>query len=123
MFKYLYVPPPGHERQIEYIHSHAHNDYLEVAADMGCLGLVTFLGIFISFFALTLKKIKIILPKYHGIYTGLQSVIFAMFVSSCGGSIITVGMQAAALFWFFLGICSNMAANQYYLQQLPQSKI
>jgi O-antigen ligase len=119
MFKHLYSPRPGYEKLPTYNHSHVHSDYLEVAADMGSFGLAAFLGIFITFFALVLKKIKIISIKYRGIYIGLLSSIFAVLVACLGCTLITVGMQAAVLFWFFLGICVNMATSQYYQQESP----
>ena len=86
-------------------HLHTHNTYLEVAAEMGIIGLMVFLAIFILYFRKTFKSIKMIKDNnIRAIQIGLMGAIIAnlMYAMSC--TIITVGIQEAVLFWLLFGV-------------------
>lgn len=95
---------------------HAHNTYLEVAAEMGIIGIVTFLLIFIVFF---IKSIRLIaLPKgfdsenEQAIFLGLVGTILAILIFAFGSTIITVGLTISGYFWFLFGIASGFLTKK-----------
>jgi O-antigen ligase len=112
LFKQLYSPPAGHEDQQSFIHSHAHNTYLEVAAEMGILGLGAFLTIIVVFFKNFFVYLRRISDDLKPIYLGMTGVVFALLFTALGGSIILVGFQDSLLFWFFLGAVSAIKQGE-----------
>ncbi len=113
MFEFLYTPPKGYEEFQSYIHSHAHNNYLEVAAEMGSLGLVPFCAIFVTFCVIAYRRLRRRIGVNPGITAGLAIAIFAVILLCLSGSFITVGVQAAVLFWFLLGISADLLSTEY----------
>ncbi|MBU4346862.1 MAG: O-antigen ligase family protein [Candidatus Omnitrophica bacterium] len=104
---------------------HAHNTYLEVSAEMGIVGILTFLLIFITFF---IKSIHlIILPKALGsederaIFLGLVGTILAILIFAFGTTIITVGFTVSSYFWFLFGMANGLLFRNTKL--LTQQKI
>jgi len=90
-------------------HLHAHNVYLEIAANMGTFGLLSFLWIFIVFFFILLKKRPIWKKRpaeEQAILLGLSASILASLIVVFATTIIIVGLQDSAIFWFFLGAAS-----------------
>jgi putative inorganic carbon (hco3(-)) transporter len=83
------------------IHLHAHNTYVEVLADMGILGLISFLWIFVLFFMHGYKSIKDNpdLYKMSFIMMFIAVVVHEFFMS-----VILVGIPAPVIFWFLLGM-------------------
>lgn len=93
------------------IHLHVHSTYLEVAAEMGIVGLIAFLSIFIYFFIVLFKSKNIwknVLGDSDVLLLGLSTGILTTLIFANGVSIITVGIQDAAVFWFFLGMESSL---------------
>jgi O-antigen ligase len=88
---------------------HAHNTYLELGAEMGILGLLSFLFIFATFFKKSLKLIccphKNFPLGYNAIFLGLFSSIIAILIFALSTSIITVGVNNSVFFWLLLGMC------------------
>jgi len=119
MFEHLYIPPNKHP---DYIHLHAHNTYLEIASEMGTVGLLAFLLIFFKFFCVALKKIKnnLISLNERIALVGISGVVLASLFASFFGTLIIVGVQDASLFWFMLGIGSYLASRD---TSLAESKI
>jgi len=74
----------------------AHNEYLQLAAEQGIIGLGIFLWLIISYFNYGVKKLKSIKDKYKlGIVIGLMGSIIAFLVDG--------------LFWFPLRLPTNTA--------------
>lgn len=91
-------------------HLHAHNMYLEIAAEMGMIGLLAFLSI--QF--VVLKKFIKNLSDWTNtggcariITTATGVAIFASFISNLSTSSIMVGFQDALMFWLLLAIAVN----------------
>ena len=108
---YKYAPPRGYAEGN--VHLHAHNTFLEIAAEMGIVGLMAFLGIFVVYFKNAFKSVKLIRDKnIRTIQVGLMGAIFASLIYALFCTIIIVGLQDAALFWFLLGISSGLIKKQ-----------
>jgi len=90
------------------IHLHAHNTYLEIADEMGLVGLFAFLWIFVVFFKNAFRTIRIATGEQQTILLGLTGTIVATLIFAFGCSIITIGTQGAPMFWFLFGITSGL---------------
>ena len=91
---------------------HAHNVYLETMAEMGIAGILAFLGTFIVFFKTAFHSIRATADEYQTILLGLMGTILATLLLGFWGSIITVGVQGAAMFWFLFGIAAGLVVRQ-----------
>ena len=93
------------------IHLHAHNTYLEIAANMGTVGVLSFVGIFVVFFFILLRN-KPLWKKRpaeeQAILLGLSASILASLIVAFATTIIIVGVQDPAIFWFFFGVASAL---------------
>jgi putative inorganic carbon (hco3(-)) transporter len=83
------------------IHLHAHNTYVEVLADMGILGLLSFLWIFVLFFINSYKSIKD-KPDFYKI--SFMMMLIAVTVHEFFMSVVLVGVSEPVIFWFLLGM-------------------
>jgi len=92
-------------------YSHAHNTYLEIASEMGLVGLLAFLWIFAVFFRNAFRSIRNNIGKQKVVLSGLTGSIFAVLIYGMASSIITVGIQSAPLFWSLLGIASGLISK------------
>ncbi|MBP7087951.1 MAG: O-antigen ligase family protein [Candidatus Omnitrophica bacterium] len=99
---YIYSPHTGYSES--FIHLHAHNTYLEALSEIGLLGLIAFLSIFIIFFKNTFKLLKTVSNNdIQAVQLGLSAGILAMLIFAFSSTVITVGVQDTVLFWFLLG--------------------
>ena len=107
---------------------HAHNTYLEVAAEMGIAGLFTFLWIFAVFFTMawhwTRGSTGSGSPKNenHAIFLGLAGSIVAMLIFAFGTTIITVGITVSSYFWFLMGLAAGLFAREEPAPKIPVAK-
>lgn len=103
-FSKYWQPPPGYEK---FSYLHAHNTYLEVLSEMGIVGFLAFLGIFVAFLKKAFKAIKNISSDREIILLGLTGNLIATLILALFGSIILVGVQGPALFWFLFGMAAG----------------
>ncbi|MDD2703033.1 MAG: O-antigen ligase family protein [Candidatus Omnitrophica bacterium] len=98
-------------------HLHAHSTYLELLSEMGVIGFAAFLWIFFLFFR------KIFLNKSlwkneqndtTAIIVGLNSSIMALLIFAFASTIIIVGVEDSAVFWFLFGVAASF-------QSFPES--
>ena len=93
-------------------HVHAHNTYLEILCEMGFLGFVAFLCIFLIFFNNVFRELRLCQVIYtRAIHIGLVSSIIASLLFAFFCTIITVGFHDAPLFWLLLGFSSGIMRN------------
>ncbi len=91
-------------------HLHVHNIYLEIAAEMGIIGLLAFLSIL---FVVVKKFIKNLFDWANTggtariVTTAAGASIFASFISNLSTSSIIVGFQDAVMFWLLLAFAVN----------------
>jgi len=94
---------------------HAHNTYLELGAETGILGFLSFIFIFAVFFRKALRLISYpgsnLSPDYHAIFLGLFSSIIAILIFALSSSIITVGVNNSLYFWLLLGIATSLFSH------------
>ncbi len=106
--KILYQYAPGGAYSEAFIHLHAHSTYLEIAAEAGLAGILSFLLIFFDLYRRSrhvFYKLRTgIFEEKHLVVAGLVLSIFATSLFALVCSIITVGFQDATMFWFMLGL-------------------
>ncbi|MCX5686633.1 MAG: O-antigen ligase family protein [Candidatus Omnitrophica bacterium] len=86
--------------------SYAHNCYLQMAADTGLLGLISFLLFVTAVLAAGFKALKIIKdPLYYSLILGISLGLIAFLVHSAGDTNL-YSLPLAALFWLSAGILS-----------------
>lgn len=104
MYAERFMPMNGYSFGHE--HSHAHNTYLEILAEMGVIGLSAFLWVFFLFFRQVFSN-KPFWKNEHNdknvLILGLSSSIMAILIFALASTNITVGIQDAAVFWFLFG--------------------
>ncbi len=90
---------------------HAHNTYLEIAAETGILGLMSFIMLFIvfykNFFTITYKK-DYDYDFDYAMLIGFAGIIMSSLVFAIGCTIITVGVGESALFWLVFGLACGI---------------
>jgi len=94
------------------MHLHAHNTYLEVLAEMGVVGLLAFLWIFVLFFKNVFRIVRLC-PNNNiqAIQIGLIGSIFSGLIFALSCTIIIVGFQSAVVFWILFGVSSGLASR------------
>jgi putative inorganic carbon (HCO3(-)) transporter len=106
-FGNLYKPPAAYKNNPTWQHLHAHNIYLEIAAEMGAFGLLAFLAVIIvfllKFFIYWVKWVKSG-GKINVINVAAGAAVIASLISNVSVSSIIVGFQDSLLFWMFLAI-------------------
>ncbi|KPL04481.1 MAG: hypothetical protein AMJ90_00620 [candidate division Zixibacteria bacterium SM23_73_2] len=101
----------------------AHNEYLEILAEMGILGLVIFLWFLSGFFGYAFRYIKN-KKEQRLIVSGLISGVTAVLV----GSLFNLGLRwtgSAFIFWFLISFTLSMISNEQKSKKTPtkQKKI
>ena len=97
----------GDNRSI-YPHSfakHVHNEYLQLWAEMGMIGLGIFLGIMISFFYYGITQLKKLQDDFlhQGLIIGMMGTILAILVDGIFGFPLHLP-ATVVLFWLYLGL-------------------
>ena len=106
------------------MHLHIHSTFLEVLLETGAVGLLTFLWVFVIFFKNTIKSIKLCQDRDIGaMQLGLSSGVFASLLFALTSSVITVGFQDAALFWFLLGMGAGLIKEKGRLDGMIVQRI
>jgi O-antigen ligase len=84
---------------------HAHNTYIEILAEMGLLGIFTFIYIFSAFFILFFKFSKRDFDAFtKAILFGLAGSIIANLILAMSSTTFILGLQDAVMFWLLFGI-------------------
>ena len=87
---------------------HVHNNYLEIAAETGIVGLLSFLSVFGVFLKSAYSRLKLLKDDECIVFLGLTSSIIAALVFACSASNITSGIQEVTMFWFLFGMASGL---------------
>lgn len=95
-------------------HMHAHNTYLEVLAEMGILGLMSFLWIFVLFFKVCYRSIRGSPNAYN---ISFMIMFVGVAVSELFVSTILVGVSLPVVFWFLLGMGVVFMDGEYEIRK------
>jgi len=90
------------------IHLHAHNTYIEVAAELGVIGFLLFLGVF----AVLFKELPGIFKKERtddalAFSLGSSMAVLSVLIAAFAVTNIIVGIQDAAIFWLIFGVAAG----------------
>ena len=94
-------------------HLHAHNVYLEVAAETGIIGLAAFCAVFVSLF----KRVRAVMARFPGqddlraFIIGLSGLVFSSLLLAFTSTVIIVGVHDVVVFWFSLGLLSGLITS------------
>ena len=127
---FLFGAGPGMYEKLVYKYSkglvyiHAHNTYLEILAELGIVGLIAFLTIFINFYSRVLKNFSMLKESANRfLYAGLLASNFACLIFAFFCSIITVGFHDAPMFWLIFGMCFGLENAQSGNGAVKQERI
>jgi len=83
---------------------YAHNSYLQMAAESGVLGLISFLWVIVVLFRTSLRALKKMRGTFYGAYlTGLLAGLLAFLVQSFVDTNF-YSLQLSMLMWFMMGL-------------------
>jgi O-antigen ligase len=96
----------------ESIIPYAHNCYLQIAAETGIIGLVSFLLLIGTFFISTIKNLAKIKDRfYHAVLSAVSAGIIVTLVHSLVDTNL-YSLQLSVLFWIMLGINAAIIRNK-----------
>jgi len=93
---------------------YAHNCYLQIAAETGIVGLISFLTLLGTFFIYTITSLRKMKDKfYHAVLSGISAGIIATLVHSAVDTNL-YSLQLSVLFWIMLGINAALQRGLVY---------
>ncbi|MFC1699098.1 O-antigen ligase family protein [Candidatus Omnitrophota bacterium] len=100
-----------HYFKIEGIIPYAHNCYLQIAAETGIVGLVSFLSVIGTFLVHSIVSLTKIKDRFHhAVLSGISAGIIVTLVHSAVDTNL-YSLPLAVLFWFMLGINAALQRN------------
>jgi O-antigen ligase len=107
-----------------YVTLHAHSTYLEILSELGIVGLIAFLTIFISFYSRVFKKLSMLKGSSNKfLYTGLLAANVGCLTFAFFRSIITVGFMGTSMFWLIFGMSFGLENAQFGNGPLKKERI
>lgn len=106
MHNFKYYNNIGYSHSVSY----AHNCYLQMAAEIGIIGLLAFLWLIVILFKNFIKIIKNNRTKLDPIFLGLISGLLAFLVHSSVETNL-YSLDLGALFWIILGLTVSASAH------------
>ncbi len=86
--------------------SQVHNEYMQIWAEAGILGLISFLGIIIVFFSGALKYLKTLEKKQKWIVIGIISAVAGILIDSISNFPLHI-VPTGFLFWTYLAMTED----------------
>ena len=94
-----------------------HNEYLQLGAELGLIGLGIFLWLIITYFNYGIKLLKRLKDKYkHGILIGLMGGVVAVLIDAIFGFPLHLP-ATLVLFWLFIGLIVSLNHSENYAEQ------
>jgi len=94
-----------------------HNEYLQLGAEIGILGLGIFLWLIISYFNYGIRILKKIKDQYkQGIIIGLMGGVVAVLIDAIFGFPLHLP-ATLVLFWLFIGLIVSLNHSENYTEQ------
>lgn len=95
----------------------AHNEYLQLGAGLGVLGLGIFFWLIITYFKYGIKLLKRLKDKYNqGIIIGLMGGIVAVLIDGIFGFPLHLP-ATLVLFWLFIGLIVSLNRSENHSEQ------
>lgn len=94
---------------------YAHNCYLQIAAETGIVGLITFLWLIGKFFFYSIASLKKRIKDkfYHAVLSGISAGIIVTLVHSAVDTNL-YSLQLSVLFWVMLGLNAALQRNSLF---------
>lgn len=93
----------------------AHNEYLQLWAELGIVGLAIFIWLIFNYFNYAIKLLKKIKDNYYqGIVIGLMGAVVAVLIDGIVGFPLHLP-ATLVLFWLVLGLTSVLADNEVFV--------
>lgn len=100
----------------------AHNEYLQLCAEVGIIGLGIFIWLMVSYFNYGLKKLKSIKDEYRqGIIIGLMGAVVAVLVDGIFGFPFHLP-ATIILFWLVLGLTVVISKKNDQIKEIFKKK-
>ena len=100
-----------------------HNEYLQLGAELGMLGLGIFLWLLITYFNYGIKLLKKLKDKYkQGIAIGLMGGVVAVLIDGIFGFPLHLP-ATLVLFWLFVGLVVSLNHSENYTEQEEKTAI
>ena len=94
-----------------------HNEYLQLGAEIGILGLGIFLWLIITYFNYGIKLLKRLKDEYkQGIVIGLMGGVVAVLIDAIFGFPLHLP-ATLVLFWLFIGLVVSLNHSENYSEQ------
>jgi len=95
----------------------AHNEYLQLGAELGMLGLGIFLWLLITYFNYGIKLLKRLKDEYkQGILIGLMGGVVAVLIDGIFGFPLHLP-ATIVLFWLFIGLVVSLNHSENHAEQ------
>ncbi|MEA2016048.1 MAG: O-antigen ligase family protein [Actinomycetota bacterium] len=99
-----------------------HNEYLQLGAEIGMLGLGIFLWLLITYFNYGIKLLKRLKDEYkQGIAIGLMGGVVAVLIDAVFGFPLHLP-ATLVLFWLFIGLVVSLNHSENHSGQRPKTK-
>jgi tetratricopeptide (TPR) repeat protein len=100
-----------------------HNEYLQLGAEIGILGLGIFLWLLITYFNYGIKLLKRLKDEYkQGIAIGLMGGVVAILIDAIFGFPLHLP-ATLVLFWLFIGLIVSLNHSENYAEQEEKTAV
>jgi O-antigen ligase len=92
---------------------HAHSTYIEVLSELGLLGFLAFIFIFVRFFMMFFGLVDMNFDTFRKIIMfGLFGSVIASLILALTSTTLILGLQDAVMFWLLFGVAVGLVRDK-----------